>query len=103
MKTKDGGESAFPTLTQAGDLAVTQGGLTVRDYFAAHAPITLQDAIKTCGYPDGHYIGDDDERRTVFVMMAMLRTEYADAMIAELREEELTAIQEAAIATGGKL
>jgi hypothetical protein len=33
---KDGGP-AFPTLMKAGDLAVSEGGASLRDYFAAKA------------------------------------------------------------------
>lgn len=37
MNSKDDGRQAFPTLMKAGELAVSEGGMTLRDYFAAKA------------------------------------------------------------------
>jgi hypothetical protein len=37
MSTQDTGGPAFPTLAVIGDRALSEGGLTVRDWFAAKA------------------------------------------------------------------
>ncbi|MCK5612082.1 hypothetical protein KAR91_59980 [Candidatus Pacearchaeota archaeon] len=64
---KDEGGSVFPN------------GLTKREYFAAHAPITLEDAEK--------YLFSTGVKETKFGLilsiLADLRFDYADAMIAE--------------------
>lgn len=59
-------------------------GLSLRDYFAAHAPITLADAVEQCGWSciEKRYFSDA-ERDTLFRIMALMRAEYADAMLAE--------------------
>lgn len=45
--TTDDGGSAFPTFIQSGDSSITNGGLTVRDYFANEVmKITLAQAYK---------------------------------------------------------
>lgn len=57
------------------------GGVTQRDYFAAHAPITLADAlIAYGGVADPN---NDSQRAALFAVWALLRWELADSMIAE--------------------
>lgn len=53
--------------------------MTVREYLAAHAPITMDEAyqaLKRMGSPE-------PTGREVFEFLAMMRWEYADIMIAE--------------------
>lgn len=57
------------------------GGITLRDYFAAHAPVDFQMALQVFGAQDIN-LTDDETRAAFFAIWAMLRTEYADAMIA---------------------
>lgn len=72
---------AFPVATVDG---YSQYGMTLRDYFAAHAPITVQDAMVVCGI-DSNSIGTSPRNRRVLVMEALaeMRADYADAMLAE--------------------
>jgi hypothetical protein len=68
------GGPAFPTDTerQVGPSTFHFEGMTLRDYLAAHCPITWTEAQK--------YNEDGDEEMKFFVEM---RSEYADKMIAE--------------------
>lgn len=56
-------------------------------YFAAHAPITVQDAMYSLGYPEGqmHQLGDSFQRRVIFERLAQMRHEYAVAMVKEMK------------------
>ncbi len=55
-------------------------GMTLRDYFAAHAPISVTEALKAYG---GASMPTTDAGRLAFMdTWAFLRYEYADAMIA---------------------
>jgi hypothetical protein len=60
------------------------GGMTLRDYFAAKAPITVDDAMLACGVI-AHSIGmiPRTQRIVVLAALAEMRADYADAMIAE--------------------
>lgn len=59
-------------------------GLTKREYFAAHAPISSADALRCYG---GSTMPTDDAGRTAFMdTWAFLRFEYADAMILQGKE-----------------
>lgn len=61
---------------------VTYPGMTMRQYFAAHAPITLVDATKAC-----QMIGiNNPTGRDVLEMISTLRVGYADALLAELEK-----------------
>jgi len=85
MKKPDGGP-AFPRpaseYTKDGSCAdgnhaiSAQTGMTLRDYFAAHAPITFQDACDAIG-EDGY------SYKEAFTRLARMRMAYADAMLAE--------------------
>lgn len=82
MNTQNDGGPAFPVPNDAN--VNCQEGMTLRDYFAAHAPVTLQDARYACSY---HGYGEgwsDAERAASVAVLALMRFEYADAMIAEL-------------------
>jgi hypothetical protein len=68
---KDGGP-VFPTLYKVGDVAKTEGGLTIRDWFAVHAPHPTEKQIAA----------QPSNGRTRYEIIADLNYEYADAMIA---------------------
>lgn len=78
---KDTGGDAFPSpgvvigLNQQG----AYEGMTLRDYFAAHAPISWLDAVTAFHMEHGR---DGIEVEQMF-KLAELRGAYADAMIAE--------------------
>lgn len=60
--------------------SVEQDGMTLRDYFAAHAPITWQDAIEWLDTYGGEVVGPWHPER-IMDTLVMLRNEYADAML----------------------
>lgn len=57
-------------------------GLTFRDYLAAHAPVTLADAVRQSGFTSLPL--SDEECRIVFAVLALMRRQYADALLQEL-------------------
>lgn len=57
---------------------VSNKGMTLRDYFAAHAPITLADAVSVLE----HSNAPSCTIYETLAYLAKLRTDYADAMIA---------------------
>jgi hypothetical protein len=57
--------------------------MTLRDWFAGQAPVPLGDAARVCGWPPEFNLTTDSERATLWAVMAMLRYEYADAMLVE--------------------
>ncbi len=57
-------------------------GINTRDYIAAHAPFTLTDAKEMFG-DENASMAHDDARQGVLLMLAMMRYEYADKMLAE--------------------
>jgi hypothetical protein len=79
MSNKDGGP-AFPVLDS--NLEDGRQGMSLRDYFMAHAPINLFDAVLVCVFAEP-MDWNDANRATVIAILAMMRGEYADAMIAE--------------------
>jgi hypothetical protein len=85
MSDRTGGP-AFPSdeLHQGGQIYQQFHGMTLRDYFAAKAPIGVDDALTACGI-DVPTIGmlPASERVVVLVALATMRGEYADAMLAE--------------------
>lgn len=87
MSTINDGGPAFPVPEWSdahGNIAPQEYGMTLRAYFAAHAPVTLQDARYVCGY-GGYAEGwSDGERATTAAVLALMRVEYADALLAEL-------------------
>jgi len=70
---------AFPSHGSMGE--VVQEGMTLRDYFAAHAPITYQDAIEWLDCHGGEVVGPWNPK-TVMAVLVDLRNDYADAMLA---------------------
>lgn len=55
--------------------------MSLRDYFAAHAPITWSDAIDSLDCT-GECVGPWPGSK-ILERLALLRTDYADAMLAE--------------------
>lgn len=80
MSEINNGGPAFPTLAVVGDAALSDGGLSVRDYFAAHAPISWQDAIKSIDCSEERF-GPWPESK-IIERLVLLRNDYADAMLA---------------------
>ncbi len=61
-----------------------QDGMTLRDYFTANAPVTIGDAMLRCGFCEESIGMFEQESRTeIFTVLAEMRGEYADAMLAE--------------------
>ena len=63
-------------------------GMTLRDYFAAQAPVTLFDAAMSCGWDSlaAANMGQDSYRATLWAVMTLMRYEYADAMLSARQE-----------------
>ena len=60
------------------------GGMTLRDYFASQCPLTVEEAWKV--FTARHFeelFALADERAHFWHWFAMMRGEYADAMLAE--------------------
>lgn len=85
MKIKPN-EPAFPAQELNPSVAQTDlsWGLTKREYFAAHAPITFMEAYAQCQFHRRAL--NDAERGALWAFMAMMRLEYADALIEALNE-----------------
>lgn len=73
------GGPAFPTVV---DMAPElHEGMTLRDYFAAKAPVDFGVAVAVWG--ENRLALDEDRTRAVFLTVwAMIRYEWADAMLA---------------------
>ena len=71
---------AFPRSYQADG----HNGMSLRDWFAGQAPVTLFDAAVACGWSaiDAADMPRDDYRATLWAVMTLMRYEYADAMLA---------------------
>ena len=71
---------AFPTPWAGG--TQTQGGMTLRDWFAGNAPVEVFEAAAACGYPDlFEAMNNEKQRIAVFKALVAMRFEYADAML----------------------
>ena len=84
-KHNDGGP-AFPAqpiqhFPDGSAIVQEQGGMTLRDYFADNAPIDYRAALD-CWGADTPLSKDDATRASFFAVWAMLRYEWADAMLA---------------------
>lgn len=79
--TQDNGGPAFPTV--AGNV-VYSNGMSLRDYFMAHAPVHLDTAMMAAGCHPTMTLAD---RPKVWAAMAIMRAEYADAMLAARKGE----------------
>jgi len=90
-KIDDGG-SAFPQTTSesfGGDMSVdVTGGMSIRDAFAADAPVTFEMACFSIGKTTVSLrLHVPEERKAMWEAMSILRFEYADAMILARRGE----------------
>ena len=77
-------QAAFPLYVptqQAGGNAEVIPGMTLRDYFAAHAPVTIKDATDWLNYHGGPCLEGHWRVQTVMNTLADLRNDYATAMI----------------------
>lgn len=80
MSGRDDGGPAFPNITP--DMPIQGGpGMSLRDYLAGQAPITLADAQVIMGATFD--VNNDKDRAAIMLVLALMRYEYADAMIAE--------------------
>lgn len=88
-RPNDGGP-AFPQGERVGDIAVQIGGMTLRDYFSAKAPVSLGDAIAAANLEHSaqsvevavcRVMSSPEKRAIAFAMLARLRHDYADAML----------------------
>ncbi|RVH56266.1 hypothetical protein CN213_16090 [Sinorhizobium meliloti] len=78
---RDGGP-AFPLARTS---QYDQDGMSLRAYLAAHAPVTFEMACRVFGdKPESINLHDDTTRGAFLAVWALLRREYADAVLAEL-------------------
>lgn len=77
------GDQPVPTFEPLKPTSVTCHGMTVRDYFAAHAPITMEDARNHWKRTTTSYGGNWPDMSVLLAVLAKLRGEYADTMMAE--------------------
>lgn len=84
MSNINDGWQAFPfAATDPSNAHLQSSGMSMRDYVAIHAPITLDDAIDLCGFNRSHHpMRNDTDRFTILAVMMMARFEYADAFLA---------------------
>lgn len=87
MSARNDGGAAFPVNTANVNnpgACFADGGMTLRDYFAAKAPISTQDAMTAC-FVDSSSIGTLAKSKRIEVMqkLAEMQLEYADAMLTE--------------------
>lgn len=64
-------------------------GHSLRDMLAANAPITLSMAVEVMGLDDDVDMTSLSQRAAMFAVMAKLRYEYADAMLAARARPEV--------------
>lgn len=84
-KNDSGYRRAFPVT--AGNM-VFGTGMSLRDWFAGQAPITVDDACAYLGFSNRfEAMFMPDQREEVFGALAFLRGKYADAMIKALEAE----------------
>jgi hypothetical protein len=66
--------------------ALAYNGMSLRDYLAARAPIDFTFAMRVFGWSDDNgpsHLTHDADRASFMSVWALLRYEYADAMMAE--------------------
>jgi hypothetical protein len=80
MNTKNTGGAAF---SRASPISSAQEGMSLRAYFAAHAPITLKDARTVWD----SVCPDNPTGPQLQGLLAKLRWQHADAMLAESEEQ----------------
>lgn len=73
---------AFPEVP--GDFNAYEGraGMALRDWLAGQAPVAWAEARALCGWSEDEDFTSDSTRAVLFTIMAMLRYQYADAMLA---------------------
>lgn len=77
MSKENNGGPVFPTTFENFKLTQSGTGISMRDYFAAHAPITLEDAKKALVA-----IGEIDALGSEQLkLLADMRFSYADTML----------------------
>lgn len=69
--------------------------IALRDQFASSAPVTLEQVLAVFGDPDANMQGNHT-RVAVYALWAMMRYEYADAMMTERRRTMFEAAEEQA-------
>ena len=82
MSKIDDGAPAFPTLHIVGDEALSHGGLTIRDYFAATIDIPLE-AVEAYAQDKGAVSYEQ-----MITWRAQMRYAEADAMLRERAKAE---------------
>ncbi|WP_191569165.1 hypothetical protein [Paracoccus yeei] len=78
QKPQDSG--AAPAFPVTAGKSVFATGANLRDWFAAHAPITFD--VVMLVYGGEPHITQDADRAAFFAVWTMLQYEYADAMLA---------------------
>ena len=73
--------------TRCGMVSGHGQGMSLRDALAMNAPVTWADVHDAGGWVNGVALSNRDERAAVFAVMAVLRYEYADAMLEERKAE----------------
>lgn len=90
---KDDGQPAFPVFNDPSSRefmcgALTHGGMTLRQYYAAHAPAQeINNELPLTAGECARFLGmepkDYDGEKHYFLVLAKSRHNWADAMIAE--------------------
>ena len=78
-KNTNTGGPAFPHTLPGHQI---EKGMSLRDYFAAHAPITYQDANEFLDCHGGEVVGPWPPS-LIMATLVTLRTNYADSMLKE--------------------
>jgi len=84
------------TMYSSHDEAVSYNGMSLRDYYAAHAPIDFAFAMRVFGWNDDNgpsSLTHDADRISFLCVWAALRYEYADEMLAARRSAPLSEVQ----------
>jgi hypothetical protein len=79
MSNIETGGPAFPLVAEAHEHVISTG-MTLRDYFAAKAPITWQDAIEYLDTYGGEVVGPWPPGQ-IMETLVLLQIEYADFML----------------------
>ena len=79
MTQDNTGGPAFPVLVSKNPaIEYCDSGMTMRDYYKAHAPVSIEYAMQVAGcYPKM----TASDRPAMWSVMAVMREEYADAML----------------------
>ena len=84
-------QPAFPRIERQGDTPeFVYYGMSLRDYYRAHAPFTLADAAAVGGWTSDSPppVSEDLTRAILMEMLVLLRDEYADAMLRVRRQRQ---------------